>query len=208
MAGQPHDPTGVPTRRPWRSSTSATCAIRQPRPRTPYPQAAGSSAHNPNPHQPVSHQPPRASITAGSGDPRNATCCSTSWSVSSWSSRRRGERWQRSHACSRRVVCDNAATLVCLADQACITPHVWLSQVDRPQHPAGSRGLQGDQAVLLVISDGEGDVGLVANDVLDPQDLGAGAGRESPGGPDPHVGLPPGTGGEIGDGASNTAGAG
>jgi len=58
MAGQPHDPTGVPTRRPWRSSTSATCAIRQPRPRTPYPQAAGSSAHNPNPHQPVSHQPP------------------------------------------------------------------------------------------------------------------------------------------------------
>lgn len=28
------------------------------------------------------------------------------------------------------VVCDDAATLVYLADQACITPHVWLSTVD------------------------------------------------------------------------------
>jgi bifunctional non-homologous end joining protein LigD len=34
-----------------------------------------------------------------------------------------------------QIVCDNAATLVYLADQACITPHVWLSRVDRPDHP-------------------------------------------------------------------------
>jgi bifunctional non-homologous end joining protein LigD len=33
------------------------------------------------------------------------------------------------------AVIDNAATLVYLADQACITPHVWLSRVDRPRHP-------------------------------------------------------------------------
>jgi bifunctional non-homologous end joining protein LigD len=34
-----------------------------------------------------------------------------------------------------QVVCDNAATLVWMADQACITPHLWLSRVDRPEHP-------------------------------------------------------------------------
>jgi bifunctional non-homologous end joining protein LigD len=34
-----------------------------------------------------------------------------------------------------QIVCDDAATLVYLADQACITPHVWLSRVDRPHHP-------------------------------------------------------------------------
>jgi bifunctional non-homologous end joining protein LigD len=33
------------------------------------------------------------------------------------------------------VVIDNPATLVFLADQACITPHTWLSRVDRPHHP-------------------------------------------------------------------------
>jgi len=33
------------------------------------------------------------------------------------------------------VVVDRAATLVYLADQACITPHVCLSRVDRPHHP-------------------------------------------------------------------------
>ncbi len=33
------------------------------------------------------------------------------------------------------VVCDNAATLVFLADQACITPHVWLSRRDAPRRP-------------------------------------------------------------------------
>lgn len=35
----------------------------------------------------------------------------------------------------RHVVCDDAATLVYLADQACITPHVTLSTVDRIHHP-------------------------------------------------------------------------
>ena len=52
MAGQPHDPTGVSTRRPWRSSTSATCAIRQPRPRTPTRRRQARALHNPNPTSP------------------------------------------------------------------------------------------------------------------------------------------------------------
>lgn len=33
------------------------------------------------------------------------------------------------------VLCDDAATLVYLADQACVTPHVWLSTVDHLEHP-------------------------------------------------------------------------
>jgi bifunctional non-homologous end joining protein LigD len=33
------------------------------------------------------------------------------------------------------VVCDDEATLAYLAAQACITPHVWLSRADRPNHP-------------------------------------------------------------------------
>lgn len=33
------------------------------------------------------------------------------------------------------VVCDNAATLVYLANQGCITPHVWLSRIDRIDRP-------------------------------------------------------------------------
>ena len=33
------------------------------------------------------------------------------------------------------VVASNAATLVYLADQACITPHLALSRIDRPHHP-------------------------------------------------------------------------
>ncbi len=35
----------------------------------------------------------------------------------------------------RQLVIDDAATLVYLADQGCITPHVWLSRVDRVRHP-------------------------------------------------------------------------
>lgn len=35
----------------------------------------------------------------------------------------------------RHVMCDNAATLAFLADQACITPHVWLSKQDKLDHP-------------------------------------------------------------------------
>ncbi|MFC9221886.1 DNA polymerase domain-containing protein [Streptomyces hygroscopicus] len=33
------------------------------------------------------------------------------------------------------VVCDDTATLLYLADQACVTPHRWLSRTDRPDHP-------------------------------------------------------------------------
>jgi bifunctional non-homologous end joining protein LigD len=33
------------------------------------------------------------------------------------------------------VVCDKAATLVYLANQACITPHCWLSRTDAPDQP-------------------------------------------------------------------------
>jgi bifunctional non-homologous end joining protein LigD len=35
----------------------------------------------------------------------------------------------------RHVVCDDAATLVYLANQAVITPHSWLSRVDKPNNP-------------------------------------------------------------------------
>jgi bifunctional non-homologous end joining protein LigD len=35
----------------------------------------------------------------------------------------------------QQVVCGEAATLVYLANQACITPHVFLSRVDRLDHP-------------------------------------------------------------------------
>ncbi len=35
----------------------------------------------------------------------------------------------------RHVVCQDGATLVYLANQACITPHVWLSRTDKPHQP-------------------------------------------------------------------------
>jgi bifunctional non-homologous end joining protein LigD len=35
----------------------------------------------------------------------------------------------------RHVVCDDAATLVFLANQACVTPHVWLSRADKLHYP-------------------------------------------------------------------------
>lgn len=35
----------------------------------------------------------------------------------------------------RHVVADDARTLVFLADQGCVTPHVWLSRVESPDHP-------------------------------------------------------------------------
>jgi bifunctional non-homologous end joining protein LigD len=35
----------------------------------------------------------------------------------------------------RHVVCDDVATLVFLANQACVTPHVWLSRVDKLDYP-------------------------------------------------------------------------
>ena len=33
------------------------------------------------------------------------------------------------------VICNNQATLVYLATQACITPHIWLSRQDKPDQP-------------------------------------------------------------------------
>lgn len=33
------------------------------------------------------------------------------------------------------VLCDDTATLLYLADQACVTPHRWLAKADRPEHP-------------------------------------------------------------------------
>ncbi|MBI4460940.1 MAG: ATP-dependent DNA ligase [Acidobacteria bacterium] len=35
----------------------------------------------------------------------------------------------------RHVICDDTATLVYLANQACITPHTWLSRIDKLQYP-------------------------------------------------------------------------
>jgi bifunctional non-homologous end joining protein LigD len=35
----------------------------------------------------------------------------------------------------RHVVCDNAATLIYLANQACVTPHIWLSRTDKLDVP-------------------------------------------------------------------------
>jgi bifunctional non-homologous end joining protein LigD len=35
----------------------------------------------------------------------------------------------------RHVVCDDAATLVYLANQACVTPHIWLSKTDKLDYP-------------------------------------------------------------------------
>jgi bifunctional non-homologous end joining protein LigD len=42
-------------------------------------------------------------------------------------------RKERGHL--TQVLCENAATLVWLADRAVITSHLWLSRVDRPDHP-------------------------------------------------------------------------
>jgi bifunctional non-homologous end joining protein LigD len=33
------------------------------------------------------------------------------------------------------VICGDEATLAYLANQACITPHIWLSRIDRPNYP-------------------------------------------------------------------------
>jgi len=34
-----------------------------------------------------------------------------------------------------QVVCEDEATLAYLSNQACITPHIWLSRIDRPEYP-------------------------------------------------------------------------
>lgn len=45
------------------------------------------------------------------------------------------ERVEKEDGHLRQLIIDDAATLVYLADQGCITPHVWLSRVDRRDHP-------------------------------------------------------------------------
>jgi bifunctional non-homologous end joining protein LigD len=35
----------------------------------------------------------------------------------------------------RQVLGDDAATLAYLANQACVTPHIWLSRIERPEYP-------------------------------------------------------------------------
>jgi bifunctional non-homologous end joining protein LigD len=42
---------------------------------------------------------------------------------------------QKAGGTVRHVVCDDAATLVYLANQACITPHIWLSRADQKNFP-------------------------------------------------------------------------
>ncbi|HWL96638.1 MAG TPA: non-homologous end-joining DNA ligase [Nocardioidaceae bacterium] len=44
-------------------------------------------------------------------------------------------RVQTSDGSQQQVVVDDVRTLVYLADQACVTPHVWLSRSDRLEHP-------------------------------------------------------------------------
>lgn len=44
-------------------------------------------------------------------------------------------RVSTSHGPQQQVVCSNAATLAYLGQQACITPHVWLSRRDKPDVP-------------------------------------------------------------------------
>jgi bifunctional non-homologous end joining protein LigD len=47
---------------------------------------------------------------------------------------RRAELPKRGGAVTH-VLCEDTATLAYLADQACVTPHRWLSRSDRPGHP-------------------------------------------------------------------------
>lgn len=47
----------------------------------------------------------------------------------------RSERVEKAGGHLRQLVIDDAATLVYIADQGCITPHVWLSRADRIDHP-------------------------------------------------------------------------
>ncbi len=66
------------------------------------------------------------------------------------------------------VVCDDAATLVYLANQNCITPHVWLSRADGPHRPdrmifdldPGPRGAEDARFAAQVARDVLGEAGL------------------------------------------------
>ena len=55
------------------------------------------------------------------------------------------------------VVCENAATLAYLANQAVITPHAWLSRADRQEHP-DRRQHQAAIGRNIVLSLGGGDI--------------------------------------------------
>jgi bifunctional non-homologous end joining protein LigD len=68
----------------------------------------------------------------------------------------------------KHVVCDDMATLVYLANQACITPHIWLSRVDKRQFP--------DQMIFDLDPSTEDvgsvvDAALLLKDVLDDLEL-------------------------------------
>jgi len=45
------------------------------------------------------------------------------------------ERVEKKDGHLRQLVIDDAASLVYIADQGCVTPHVWLSRTDRRDHP-------------------------------------------------------------------------
>lgn len=45
------------------------------------------------------------------------------------------ERVAKEDGALRQLVIDDAATLVYIAGQGCVTPHVWLSRIDRRDHP-------------------------------------------------------------------------
>jgi bifunctional non-homologous end joining protein LigD len=62
----------------------------------------------------------------------------------------------------RHVVCQDAATLVYLANQACITPHVWLSRIDKPHQP--------DQMIFDLDPSGD-DFGAVCGAALNLREL-------------------------------------
>ncbi len=47
----------------------------------------------------------------------------------------RTETVEKEGGTNRQVVIDDPATLVYLADQACVTPHIWLSRAGAPRHP-------------------------------------------------------------------------
>jgi hypothetical protein len=63
----------------------------------------------------------------------------------------------------RHVICQDAATLVYLANQACITPHVWLSRIDKPHHP--------DQMIFDLDPSGGGDFRAVCRAALTLREL-------------------------------------
>ena len=76
------------------------------------------------------------------------------------------------------AVADNAATLVYLANQSAVTPHVWLSRVDRPRHP--------DRMVLDLDPPGHGSGSSAPGAGFDAVRLAARAARDLLG----EVGLP------------------